>query len=82
MCGRQILNFEQQRLKLERNIPTTMVMQEMPKPRATFVLTRGQYDQPAEHVGPGVPATLTWPGQGPIHNRLELARWLVCRKTH
>ena len=39
-------------------VPTTMVMEEMPTPRETHVLIRGQYDQPGEQVGPGVPARL------------------------
>ncbi len=60
---------------VEHVIPTTMVMREMPQPRKTFVLKRGQYDQPGEPVGPGVPEVLSlWRHQP---NRLGLARWLV-----
>ena len=46
--------------KLESEIPLTMVMHELPKPRETFVLERGQYDQPdrSRPVGRGVPAAL------------------------
>ena len=73
----ELLQLEQQKLKLEQSIPTTMVMQEMPEPRATFVLSRGEYDKPTERVSPGVPGSLTWPGQPPIRNRLDFARWLV-----
>jgi hypothetical protein len=54
-----------------------MVMQEMPDPRPTFVLARGEYDKPGERVSPGVPASLSWPDQPPVRNRLEFARWLV-----
>src|SRR5207237_568254 len=43
---------------LDTAIPTTMVMQEMPKPRDTFILVRGQYDRKGEQVTPGVPAAL------------------------
>ncbi len=35
-----------------------MVMQEMAKPRDTFLLVRGQYDKQGEKVTPGVPAAL------------------------
>ena len=37
-----------------------MVMRELPKPRETFVLVRGQYDQPdkSRPVARGVPAAL------------------------
>jgi hypothetical protein len=52
-------------------------MQEMEQPRATFVLQRGQYDQPREQVAAGVPSILPpLPGDAP-NNRLGLARWLV-----
>ena len=54
-----------------------MVMEEMPAPRATHVLIRGQYDQPGPRVEPGVPA-LSRRGPGDAKaDRLGLARWLV-----
>ena len=73
----KIIEVQDHKLKLERSVPTTMVMQEMREPRESFVLLRGQYDQPGERVLPGVPASLSWPGQVPIGNRLDLARWIV-----
>ena len=58
--------------------PTSMVMSEMDPPRKTFVLTRGQYDQPSQiEVTPGIPAVLgrlAGTGRG---NRLSLARWMA-----
>ena len=65
-------------LAFRRNLPTTMVMQELPKPREAHILTRGQYDLPGEAVTAGVPETLLapWP-QGAPRNRLGLARWLT-----
>jgi hypothetical protein len=63
--------------ELDKKIPTTMVMEEMPKPRETFMLVRGQYDKKGEKVAAGVPASLPpLPGGAPL-NRLGLARWLV-----
>ena len=54
-----------------------MVMQEMPSPRPTHVLIRGQYDQPGPRVEPGVPGAIApWPA-GRKADRLGLARWLV-----
>ena len=59
------------------SLPTTMVMEEMPQPRDTFVLKRGEYDKPGERVYPGFPAALvSKPGARP-KNRLDFARWLV-----
>lgn len=64
---------------LRESIPTTLVMQEMAKPRTAHLLTRGQYDHPAEEVQPGVPASLSkWPQDAPS-NRLGFARWLVSK---
>lgn len=61
---------------LREAIPTTLVMQEMDKPRAAHVLERGQYDKPGEKVHPGVPAAIApWRGDLPA-NRLGFARWL------
>jgi Protein of unknown function (DUF1553)/Protein of unknown function (DUF1549)/Planctomycete cytochrome C len=63
----------------EKRISTVMVMEELSKPRATYVLKRGQYDHPdrSQKVEPNVPAFLPpLPGAAP-HNRLGLSRWLV-----
>jgi hypothetical protein len=57
--------------------PTAMVMQEMPTPRDTFILKRGQYDQPGDKVEANVPASLPPLPKDAPHNRLGLARWLV-----
>ena len=50
------------------------VMQE--KPRKSFVLTGGQFDQHGEEVGPDTPAVLPSFGDRP-RNRLGLAQWLT-----
>lgn len=58
-------------------IPVTLVMGEMEKPRPTFILRRGAYDQPGEAVSAATPAALPrFPADLP-QNRLGLARWLV-----
>ncbi|GMV99422.1 MAG: hypothetical protein AMXMBFR84_05610 [Candidatus Hydrogenedentota bacterium] len=61
----------------DKTIPTTMVMAEMAEPRETFILKRGQYDQPSEKVIPAVPASLPPLPEGSTNNRLGLAKWLV-----
>ncbi len=64
--------------ELEGKLPTTMIMGQKEPPRKTFVLTRGQYDQPGKvQVGAALPAALgQWP-KGAPRNRLGLARWLT-----
>ncbi|MCC6419501.1 MAG: DUF1549 domain-containing protein, partial [Gemmataceae bacterium] len=63
--------------KLNDTIPTTMVMEEMPTPRATHVLIRGEYDKKGPKVSPGLPASLPPLPSGAPNNRLGFARWLV-----
>ena len=66
-----------ERADLALSIPTAMVMEELPKPRDTFMLIRGQYDKHGEKVAADVPAFLPPLPQGAPRNRLTLARWLV-----
>jgi len=67
-----------ERLAFIRTLPTTMVMEEMPKPRQAYVLNRGQYDAHGDKVEAGVPEQLiaAWPKDAP-KNRLGLARWFL-----
>jgi len=73
----RIVDLTKQQVELEESFPTTMVMEEMPVPRDTFVLVRGQYDKPSQKVEAAVPASLNGLPPGAAHNRLSLARWLV-----
>jgi hypothetical protein len=61
----------------ESTVPTTLVMQERADRRSTYVLERGEYDQPRERVEPNVPAVLPRLPEGAPPNRLGLAMWLV-----
>jgi hypothetical protein len=64
-------------IRFRNSIPSTLVMEEMPQPRETHVLIRGQYDQPGQKVEAGTPTALSsWPETAP-KNRLGLARWLM-----
>ena len=56
-----------------------MVMNEMKEPRKTYILTRGDYDKPAEEVQPGTPKALPPLPDDLPPNRLALAKWLVSR---
>ncbi|MEM1092966.1 MAG: DUF1553 domain-containing protein [Bacteroidota bacterium] len=58
-------------------LPSVMVMKELPEPRDTYILDRGAYDAPTERVEPGTPSSFggTFPEDLPP-NRLGLAEWL------
>jgi hypothetical protein len=58
-------------------VPETMVMEEKPKLRDTFVLMRGDFRSKGEKVGAAVPASLGRLPEGLNPDRLALARWLV-----
>ena len=74
---RQMRQTVQAERKFRATIPTTLVMQDMPTPRTTRVLLRGQYDQLGEIVQPGIPASIGQLPRDAPRNRLGLARWIV-----
>ncbi len=57
-------------------LPTTMVMKEG-KSRDAFLLTRGEYNHPADKVERAVPAFLPPLPPGASNDRLGLAQWIV-----
>lgn len=60
-----------------KSLPSTLVMQENPGMRETYLLNRGQYDQQGEKVIASIPASLPpLPKDAPA-NRLGLAKWLT-----
>ena len=77
----QLVDLRAQKVKVEQSVTSVMVMAEMKKPRDTFILGRGQYDNPGEKVTPGTPAFLPPMPPGAPPNRLTLAKWLVDPKN-
>jgi hypothetical protein len=76
---RAVAKLRKEKAEYEKQIPSAMVMEELAKPRDTFVLKRGRYDMPdrGRKVRPGVAGCLPpLPADAP-RNRLGLARWLV-----
>tara|TARA_R110002095_G_scaffold184553_6_gene161763 strand:+ start:8569 stop:11610 length:3042 start_codon:yes stop_codon:yes gene_type:complete len=73
--------LEQRVAELEKQkvaeIPETMIMQDMAQPRATYLLDRGQYNEPREQVSPDVPAIFPAMPKTAAKNRLGFANWLV-----
>lgn len=63
--------------KVDAEVPFTYVAEELPKPRETRVLRRGEYSLPGKVVERAIPPSLgTLPPKAP-KNRLGLAQWLV-----
>ena len=63
--------------ELDKTIPRTLVLEELPKPRESHVHIRGSFLSKGEIIQPAVPAALhPLPPNQPA-NRLTLATWLV-----
>jgi len=72
-----VTELRKQLQQAQKSTPTTMVMEDLRNPRETFLLVRGEYNQPGEKVTPKVPAVLPPLSEQSAANRLSLARWLV-----
>lgn len=61
------------------DIAQAMVMRDLPQPRETFLLTRGDFTRPNKELGPLTPGVIgaIAPPMTEARNRLDLARWLV-----
>ncbi len=64
---------------LNKTIVTSMVMEDMPAPRDTYLLLRGVYDKPdtSQKLFPSTPASIGEMDESLPKNRLGFARWLV-----
>ena len=70
-----------ERQKQANNNLQVMVMDEVERPRATFVLDKGAYDKPLEEpIKRDVPKVLPPLPDGIPNNRLALAKWLVSKE--
>ncbi|MFN5392975.1 MAG: DUF1549 and DUF1553 domain-containing protein, partial [Planctomycetota bacterium] len=75
----QLDQIRAQRDNFFNSIPSTFIYKDNPTPRESFIMLRGQYNQPGEKVQPDVLSILppiTKPQTGQL-NRLDLAKWLV-----
>ena len=73
----ELASLKKQAAALDKQILSTMVMNESDKPRDTHILLRGDYANKGEKVTPGTPAMLPPLPAGETPTRLTLARWLV-----
>ncbi len=73
--------LEQRIAELEKQkvaaFPETMIMQDLAQPRATYLLDRGQYNEPRDQVAPNVPSIFPAMPKTAAKNRLGFAEWLV-----
>lgn len=78
--GEEVENLRDERGRLLAGVPKTSVMKERAMPRPTYVMNRGQYDDPDESrpVERAVPVVLgSLPDDVQDANRLDLAEWIV-----
>jgi mono/diheme cytochrome c family protein len=87
----QLVKAMEARDDFNKSIPRVMVMEDMAKPRDTFMLVRGAYNKPGEKTTAAFPASLV-AGRADLPvgqdarqrvptNRLDLARWLVASEN-
>jgi hypothetical protein len=71
------LALESEKKAIEEVIPASLVMADMPTERESFVMVRGQYDNPGDKVTRGTPAAFPPLPKRDHYTRLDLADWLV-----
>ena len=65
---------------VKRSIPTTMIFEELEKPRQAYFQIRGDFLRQGDNVQPDVPGVLpSLPSADPQLNRLDLAKWLLSK---
>jgi len=67
--------------EIKDSVKEVMVMGDLPKPRQTFVLKRGVYDQHGDKVNPSTPNAILPFDPSLPKNRLGLAKWLFDEKN-
>lgn len=73
----EIRELRKKKISLLGEVQEVMVMEDMPEPRQTYLLSRGIYNEYADEVEPSTPENvLPFPEEYP-QNRLGLAKWLV-----
>ena len=73
----QLLQVRMQRDTIMDAESTVMVMKSMPKRKSTFVLNRGDFQQPGELVTPDVPEMFPPLPSGELLNLLALGEWMT-----
>lgn len=79
--SKKLMALRKQKMNVYDSVPELMVMEEMTEPRKTFILNRGEYDQPTEAVKPGTVAKVMPFGDQYEPNRLGLSEWLFAEEN-
>ena len=76
--AKAVADLEAERDAIQSRSAVTHIQQEkMDSPAMAHILTRGEYDRPAEEVRANTPAALHPMSDGAPQNRLGLAQWLI-----
>jgi len=73
----KIQALRQEKFSIQDTLISVMVMEDLPKPRPTFILTRGAYDAPSRRVRPGTPAAIPPRSGKDLKDRADLSQWLL-----
>jgi hypothetical protein len=78
---KQAISLTKRVTEAQKTFTTTLVAEDLPKPRTTQLLSRGEYNLPTgDPLEPGILKIMSaFPEQAP-RNRLGLAKWLTARE--
>lgn len=77
----KIQALRKEKFAIQDTLISVMVMEDLPAPRPTFVLTRGAYDAPSKPVSAGTPAAIPPGGENNLKDRADLSQWLLDPKN-
>lgn len=80
----ELAKIDKEQKDYEASFPSTFIYRDLPKPRDSFVMMRGEYNKPGDKVMPGTPGILpplTKAKSDARANRLDLARWMVAKEN-
>jgi hypothetical protein len=75
--NKDLATLTRERDALDKSIPASLIMGDLPEQREAFVMIRGQYDKPGEKVTRNVPAIFPPLANTRNPTRLDLAKWIV-----
>ena len=77
LIAAEIAKLKDDERDLKRQMPETLVMEELATPRQAYIFVRGLYKNRGEDVDAGTPGVLPPMASDLPKNRLGLAKWLV-----